>query len=100
MRRIVTTMLLTLSINLSASSALLAGPPASPEPLTVEQFNHLRELESSPEHQPVQELHASFQSEREEKLEQTRLTDDILTGTYIFGMPLGIALVLIAAAPL
>jgi len=78
----------------------MAKPPARPHELTTTQFQQLVQLENLPQHAAVQKLHASYASEREINMEATRAWDDALTYAYNVGYPLGILIVLIAAAPL
>lgn len=78
----------------------MAEPPSRPHELTAAQFEQLVQLENQPQHAAVQQLHASYASEREINMEATRAWDDALTYAYNVGYPLGILIVLIAAAPL
>ena len=85
---------------LVTGSAVQASPPARPLQLTTAQFDRLCHIESQTEHTVILDVRASYTSEREAKLETTRLADDISTAAYQFGWPGTILLILILAAPL
>jgi hypothetical protein len=88
------------AVILSMPMSAMADPPTRPHELTATQYQQLIRLESQPQHVAVQELHASYASEREINLEATRAWDDALTYAYNIGFPTGILILLIAAAPL
>lgn len=101
MRGMLTLVLVTLILT-AIPAAVFAAPPARPLALTADQIDALRQLETQPQHAAVLDTHASFQdeSDRLASLEATRLSDDIFTIAYTGGFPVGLLLVLIAAAPL
>ena len=77
-----------------------ATPPGRPLQITPAQFDRLCQLETQAEHAAILDVQASYTSEREAKLEATRLADDISAGAVQFGFPGAILLILLAAAPL
>jgi len=85
---------------LVCGSIASAAPPPRPLQLTPAQFDQLCQLETQAEHVAVLDVRASYTSEREAKLEATRLADDVSTAAYQFGWPGTILLILICAAPL
>ena len=99
MRRLVTMFVLSALI-LAMPMSVMADPPIRPHELTAAQYQQLVQLENQPDHAAVQELHASYASEREINLEATRAWDDALTYAYNIGYPMSILIILIAAAPL
>ena len=79
-----------------AGAVASAAPPARPLQLTEAQFDRLSQIETQPEHAAILDVRASYTSEREARLETTRLADDISIGAYQFGWP-GAILILILA---
>jgi hypothetical protein len=97
-------MILAAATLLCLTAGVQAKAPARPLELTSAQFDGLTALESQPQHAAVLDLHASYTSEeaseREKTHETTMLVNDILTAAYTGGFPVGLLIVLIAAAPL
>jgi hypothetical protein len=85
---------------LAFAAAADADPPARPLGLTAEQFQHLQQLESQPEHALALDMRASYKSERERSLEFTRASDDILSVVGLGYTPGLILTFLILGAPL
>lgn len=77
-----------------------AAPPARPLQLTAAQLDRLCQIESQTQHVAILDVRASYTSEREAKLETTRLADDISTAAYQFGWPGTILLIVLLGAPL
>ena len=96
-RTLAVTMILVL---LAVPATVSAAPPSRPLALTPAQFDHLQQLETEPAHAAVLDVHATYQSEREQNLDRTRLANDTTTGATLGGIPTAIILVLICAAPL
>jgi hypothetical protein len=94
------TLTLAMAILMAVPSAVSAAPPSRPLALTPAQFKELENLQADREHAAVVDMHASFKSEHEKQLEQTRLADDISTGVMLIGYPALIVGLLICAAPL
>lgn len=80
-----------------ASDPALPGRPLT---LTADQFDRVCQIEAQPEHTAVQDVHATYMSERELSLELTRLSDDILTGAYSIGFPTVVVILLFTASVL
>ena len=85
---------------LVADGVASAAPPARPLQVTGSQFDQLCQLETQQPHVAILDVRASYTSEREARLEATRLANDISTGAWQFGFPGAILIMLIAAAPL
>jgi len=100
MMRCATVFLALAATILIASGVASAAPPARPLQLTGAQFDRLCQLESQPVHAAILDVRASYTSEREARLESTRLANDVATGAWQFGFPGAILFMLIAAAPL
>jgi len=78
----------------------MAAPPGRPLGLTAAQFQTLRQIKAQPQHQAVLHVHATYDSEREQRMENTRNIDDITTGATFAGYAAAIITILIVAAPL
>ncbi len=70
---------------------------ARPAALTTSQFAALRQLETTPAHNHVLSMSASYASERERNMAWTRASDDFLTIVYDVGWPGTYLAVLICA---
>lgn len=82
------------------SGMVLAAGPGRPLELTPDQFTQLEQLQAEPAHGSLMDLHASYSSEREERIEADRIANDISTGAMQAAWPVILTIVLIAAAPL
>lgn len=91
-----TLMTLLITVVLLSSAAQAADPPGRPLALTPAQFDALSELEARPQNTAIQDMHASYKSEREQRMDTQRLADDALTATWSIGMPATILILVIA----
>lgn len=81
-------------------SPAFADPPARPQPLTSDQFSALRQIEREPQHLAVNDVHATYQSEVEQRREITRTADDVTSAATFLGYIGAIVTILCIAAPL
>lgn len=89
-----------LTAALMSPVAAQAVPPPRPVPLTPAQYQRLKQVEQQPSHAMVRNLRASYSSDRERNLEFNRASDDFWTAAHTGGFPIGLLIILIAAAPL
>jgi hypothetical protein len=82
------------------SGMVLAAGPDRPLELTPEQFAQLQQIQAEPAHEALMDLHASYSSEREERVEADRLANDVSSGAMLAAWPVALTWLLIAAAPL
>ncbi len=80
-----------------AGAAFAADRPLE---LTPEQYAELQQIQAEPEHVVIEDVHASYSSEREERIEADRIANDISTGFMQATGPVAIAIMLLLAAPL
>lgn len=78
----------------------LAAGPDRPLELTPEQYAQLQQIQAESDHQAIVDVHASYSTEREERIEADRIANDITTGMWQATYPVVITILLIAAAPL
>jgi hypothetical protein len=94
------TFALTVAILAAGATPALSAPPNRPTGLTLEQYEALCQIESQAVHASVLDVHATYASEREQRLEFNRIADDISTGIYQIGFPSLILTLLFTAGPL
>ena len=94
------TRMISLLVVCCLTAAAPANPPARPLQLTSPQYAALCELEQEPAHAAIQLVHATYLSEHEKQMEQTRFVNDATTLATFAGYIGAIVTILIMASPI